>query len=170
MDANHPKNKDQQPKRRKDKYNPYSIFSVGIDTDEPHFYISFTDVQKLEHCIEISEEMYWIFDRFELDDVVFLNEVDRHYERSEQTEEQIANREAVSPASVEEEALRDIQNELLYKEIAELPDTQRRRLMLYYFGDMTYAEIAVKEGCTKMPVKRSIDAAIKKLQEKIKKF
>ena len=99
MDANHPKDKDQQPKRRKDKYNPYDIFSVGINTDKPHFYISFTDVQRIEHCIEISEELYRIFDRFELDDVAFLNEVDRHYERSEQTEENIASREAISHVS-----------------------------------------------------------------------
>jgi len=168
MDANHPKNKDQQPKRRKDKYNPYSIFSVGIDTDEPHFYICFTDVQKLKHCIEISQEMYWIFDRFELDDVVFLNEVDRHYERSEQTEEQIANREAVSPVSVEEEALRDIQNELLYKAIKLLPEKQRDRLMLYYFSGLTYEQIAEKECCSKIAIKYSIDKAIKALKNFLK--
>ena len=37
---------------------------------------------------------------------------------------------------------------------------------MYYFGGLTYEEIAEKEHCTKMPVKRSIDAAL----EKIKKF
>lgn len=168
MDANHPNNKDKQPKRRKDKYNPYDIFSVGIDTEEPHFYISFTDVQKIEHCIEISEEMYHIFDRFELDDVAFLNEVDRHYERTEQTEENIAHREAVNPVSVEEEALQEIQNELLYRAIAELPNTQHRRLTLYYFGGMTYEEIAAKENCSKTAVKYSIDKAIKGLKKFLK--
>ena len=29
--------KDARPCRRKDKDNPYDIFSVGIDTDSPHF-------------------------------------------------------------------------------------------------------------------------------------
>jgi len=165
MDANHPKNKDRQPKRRKDKYNPYSIFSVGIDTEEPHFYISFTDVQKVEHCMEISGELYQMFDRFELDDVIFLNEVDRHYERSEQSEEQISNRELVSSVSVEQEALQDIQNELLYKAIKMLPQKQQDRLVLYYFSGLTYEQIAKKEHCSKVAIKYSIDKAITALKK-----
>ena len=30
MDKNYPKNKDPRPKRRRDKGNPYEIFTVGI--------------------------------------------------------------------------------------------------------------------------------------------
>ena len=47
-----------------------------------------------------------------------------------------------------------------------LPEVQRRRLLLYYFGGYTYDQIAQMEGCTKMAVKFSIDIAIKKLREK----
>lgn len=33
MDGNHPKNNiDPRPKRRRDKDNPYEIFTVGIET------------------------------------------------------------------------------------------------------------------------------------------
>lgn len=45
MDTKYPNNIDPRPKRRKDKDNPYEIFTVGIETDNPHFYISFTDGQ-----------------------------------------------------------------------------------------------------------------------------
>ena len=45
MDGNHPKNKDPRPRRRKDKDNPYTIFTVGINTDTPNYYLSFTDSQ-----------------------------------------------------------------------------------------------------------------------------
>ena len=54
----------------------------------------------------------------------------------------------------------------LHKAIDMLPEVQRRRLLLYYFGGYTYDQIAQMEGCTKMAVKFSIDIAIKKLREK----
>lgn len=38
MDGQHPNKHDLRPKRRKDKDNPYEIFTVGIGTDSPHYY------------------------------------------------------------------------------------------------------------------------------------
>lgn len=32
---NNPKNSDPRPKRRKDKDNPYTIYSIGSETDHP---------------------------------------------------------------------------------------------------------------------------------------
>ena len=71
MEGNH-------PKRRKDKYNPYSIFEL-----DGKYYIEFADGQRKAHCMEISRELYEAFDRFELDDLKHLNIVDRHIEQSE---------------------------------------------------------------------------------------
>jgi RNA polymerase sigma-70 factor (ECF subfamily) len=51
-----------------------------------------------------------------------------------------------------------------------LPKTQRRRLALYYFGGLTYEQIATLEGCTKMPVKRSVDRAEEKIRQELKNF
>ena len=53
MVENHLKNRDPRPKRRKDKYNPYTIFTVGINTDSPRYYLSFTDSQNIHICMEI---------------------------------------------------------------------------------------------------------------------
>ena len=39
MDGRHPESIDPRPKRRKDKYNPYKIFTTGIDTPSPHYYL-----------------------------------------------------------------------------------------------------------------------------------
>ena len=36
MDESHLKDKDQRPKRRIDKDNPYRLFTVGIVSDELH--------------------------------------------------------------------------------------------------------------------------------------
>lgn len=56
--------------------------------------------------------------------------------------------------------------ETLHRAIARLPDKQRRRLTLYYFGAFTYEQIAEMEGCAFQVVARSIKAA----EENLKKF
>ena len=60
--------------------------------------------------------------------------------------------------------------ELLHRAIAKLPEIQRRRLLLYFFGELTYGQIAELEGCTKRAVKFSVDIAIEKLKKDLKNF
>lgn len=81
----------------------------------------------------------------------------------------MADRAFIQQESVEEIVLKNILTEKLHRAIRTLPPVQRRRLVLYFYEGMTYEQIAEKEGCTKMPVKRSIDAAICKLRKEMKK-
>lgn len=103
-----------------------------------------------------------MFNRFELEDVSHLNKLSRHIEHSELTEAALNDRAFCKPESIEEEVSRNIEYELLHKAIAKLPEVQRRRLLLYFFGEMTYEQIATLEGCTKRAVKFSVDIAIEK--------
>ena len=80
MHQHNPDNMDPRPKRRRDKDNPYTIFTVGIHTDQPHYYLSFVDSQGVRICTEIQKELFDLLDRFELEDLSHLNEVDNHYE------------------------------------------------------------------------------------------
>lgn len=75
---------------------------------------------------------------------------DRAFHKAEQLEDVVA---------------RNMQYERLHRAIAELPEIQRRRLTLYFFGELSYEQIAKLEGCTKMAVKGSVDIAIKKLKK-----
>lgn len=168
MGSNYPKNIDPRPKRRKDKDNPYEIFTVGVDTAHPHYYLAFTDSNGIEQCMEIDKTLFDTFDRFELDDISFMNEVDRHHEHSEQTEVSLSKRATQQQVSIEETVFLRAEVETLRQAIAKLPEKQRRRLALYYFGDFTYEQVAEMEGCTIMPVKRSIDAAIENLKKTLK--
>ena len=61
----------------------------------------------------------------------------------------------------------NIEVDRLHQAIAQLPEKQRRRLVLYYFGEFTYEQIAVMEGCTKRAVKFSVDIALKNLKENL---
>ena len=162
----HPQNMDQRPKRRRDKDNPYEIFTVGVNTDRPHYYIRFMDSLCVEHCMEIEKELFDLFDQFELEDLSFFNEVDRHYDLSEQNEETLSSHALDKPYSVEEVLLQRLDHEQLRKAIAVLPGVQRKRLVLYYFGGFTYEEIAGFEKCSV----HSVYVAIERAKEKIKKF
>ena len=151
------------PKRRKDKYNPYKICE-----NNGRYYLSFKDGQGVRHDMEIEKELFDMFNSFELDDLSILNEWDRHYEHSELTEASLYDRAAMLPESVEETVFRNLRHEALYKAIEQLPETQRRRLVLYYFAGLTYAQIADKEGCKYQTVQESIYTALKKLKKLLK--
>ena len=159
MDGNH-------PKRRKDKYNPYTI---GTTEDGRHW-LTFSNGQDNQHHFEISAAVFALFDSFELDDLSYLNEVVRHYEQSELTEASLYDRAVHRPATVEESALQSMEYAQLHRAISELPEIQKRRLILYYFQGLTYEQIAEMEGCTKRAVKFSVDIAVEKLKKFFKNF
>ena len=153
LDGNH-------PKRRKDKYNPYTI---GTSGDGRHW-LTFSDGQRHRHHLEINAAVFALFDSFELDDLSYLNEVDRHYEQSELTEASLYDRAVYRPATVEESALQSMEYAQLHRAISELPEIQKRRLILYYFQGLTYEQIAGMEGCTFQAVAKSVAAAEKRLK------
>ncbi len=154
---------EKRPKRRKDKYNPYTLTKIK----DKHI-LSFRNGQGVLQEITIDRELFELLDRFELDDLSYLNEVDRHYEHSELTEISLYNRATALPESVEDAVLRNLQYEALYNAIWKLPEAQRRRLIFYYFGGLTYAQIADMEGCKYQTVQESIYAALKNLKSFLK--
>ncbi len=115
--------------------------------------------------IEIDKVLYDLFNRFELEDISYLNRVSRHIEHSELTESSLNDRAFYKEESLEETVSRSMEYEQLHKAISKLPETQKRRLLLYFFGELTYEQIAELEGCTKRAVKFSIDLAIEKLKK-----
>ena len=165
MDGKHPKNIESRPKRRRDKDNPYELFTTGLGTSRPRYYLAFVDSSGTEQCMEIDKALFDVFDRFELEDISFMNEVDRHYEQSEQTEQSLNKRAAQPQESVEEAVFQRVEVETLRQAIAKLPEKQRRRLVLYYFGDFTYEQIAEMEGCKYQTVQDTIYAALKNLKK-----
>lgn len=141
---------EKRSKRRKSKCSPYAL----TITEDKHF-LSFRDGQGLLQELQITKELFEVLNRFELDDLSILNEWDRHIEHFEQTEQSLNRRAFFKAESVEETVLRNLQYEQLLRAIFELPETQRRWLILYYFRGLTYEQIAEMEGCTIIPVERS---------------
>ena len=153
MDGNH-------PNRKKDKLNPYTL-SVESNT----YYISFTDGQGAFHKQEINQDLYSAFDRFELDDISQINEASRHLSEMGMSEESLCHLIADPSEPMEDRVYRRIMYQKLHKAIDQLPEIQRKRVLLYYFEGHTYEQIAQMEGCSKRAVKFSVDIALKKLKD-----
>ena len=98
--------------------------------------------------IEIEKVLYDLFNCFELEDISYLNRVSRHIEHSELTENSLNDRAFYKEESLEETVSRSMEYEQLHKAISKLPETQKRRLLLYFFGELNYEQIAEFEGCT----------------------
>ena len=165
MEKGHSRNIDPRPKRRKDKDNPYRLFTVGAASSEPHYFIEFKDGSGTEHCLEIEKPLFELFDQFELDDLLRLNEVDRHLDMRELSKVPAEESEEISKQSAELTALRNLESEALHSAILRLPEIQRRRLILYFYGGMTQEQIADVEKCGQARVFKSITSALNNLKK-----
>ena len=65
----------------------------------------------------------------------------------------------------EDETIKHIQNEALYKALRSIPRKQAERIYAYYFMDMTLDEIAEAEGVYKSAVRKSIMLGKQELKE-----
>lgn len=154
---------DKRPKRRKDKYNPYTLHK-----ENERYYVSFIDSNNKFQKIEISQEVIESFNKFELEDVSQMNEYDRHLEHSEVDENTLYQKSVSSEQPLEEyfDKAQDAEN--LHMAISKLPDVQKCRLKKYYFEDKTFEEISHEEGCTYQCVQRSVYRAVAKIKNILK--
>lgn len=156
---------DKRPKRRKDKYNPYTLCS-----EKGRYYISFVDVNNNFQEIAVSQKVFESFNKFELEDISQMNEYDRHLEHSEVDENTLYQKSVSSEQPLEEyfDKAQDAEN--LHMAISKLPEVQKRRLNKYYFEEKTFDEIALEEGCTYQCVQRSVYRAVEKIKNILKKL
>lgn len=165
MEENNPQHANSRPRRRKDKDNPYEIFERRSETGQILYFLSFKDGEQNKCCVEISRALFDEFNGFELKDLAYLNEKDRHLERSELTDESVNRRAVQSREPLEELVFRQIEIDALRKALAQLPRKQYQRLALYYFEEFTYEQIAEMEGCSFQAVAKTVSTAIKNLKK-----
>jgi len=152
-------------KRNKSKDNPYTL---SYNETTSSYIVEFKDNKNIIHKVEISDEVYEAFDKFELEDISQIHKYRKHIEHNEVYEETLYHRAINDSVSIEEEIEEKIMIEELKDIINSLPEIQKRRLKKYYFDDMTLDQIAKEENCSKVAVKYTIDIALQKISEKIK--
>ena len=131
------------------------------------YFISFTDGQGEYYDLDVSETLFIEFQQMERKNRNLEQSDERHREYSEIGDETLNRRARVTPKSVEEIVELKERMETVYREVSSLPEKPRRRFILYYEYGMTYAKIGELEGCTGSSIKCSIDAARRKIIEKL---
>lgn len=151
--------------RNKDKYNPYTL---EVDEVNDIYTVVFKDSNRVEQRVIVNKEVYDAFDKFELEDISQIHKIRKHIEHNEVYEETLFHRANISTTSVEKE----IEQKMLYEELKLalniLTKTQKRRILLHFFEDKTFTEIALLEHCDESSVRESIYAGIKKIKKNLK--
>ena len=132
------------------------------------YYLSFKDSNKNLQKVEISIEIYEIFNKFELEDISQMHKVDKHIEHSELYEESLYKRALEKPISIEEQIEYDDDIFNLKKEIDKLPETQKRRIKMYYFDNLSLEKIAQIEECSFQAISKSILTGVTNLKKNLK--
>lgn len=151
--------------RNKSKDNPYTL---GFDENKKVYTVEFKDNRKIIHKVEITEEVYQAFDKFELEDISQIHKFRKHIEHSEVYEETLYHRAINNEEFVDELVENKILNEKLKQAINELSEIQKRRIIKYYFEDKTQREIAEEENVDIRAVQYTLNSAIKKIKENLK--
>lgn len=152
-----------------DNSNPYTLRTEIVE-GIMHYYVSFTDGQAILRETEVSRPVYLEFLRFIKIERNLRRSDERHTEQSELTEVTLYNRAAHPPKAVDEVVFDSLRDERLRQAVAELPETQRRRFVLYHEFGLTYEQIAEMEGRNLSSVYESVRGAETKIKEKMKIF
>lgn len=152
------------PKRRKYRDNPYSInYNESNNT-----YIVVFNFNSKEEKVNVSREVFDVFNHSELLDIKQMNERDRHYDHNEITDEYIYRNSVFKNESVEEMVEKKQTSEILQKAINKLPEVQKRRIIKYFFDNKNEYQIAEEEGVSQQAIHIGIERAIEKLKEILK--
>ena len=155
-----------RPKRRKYRDNPYTLNEITINNK---YFISFRDSRGEYKNIEISKEIYELFDYYELRDISQMNEYDNHIEHSEIYENNLNKRAKEKEISLEDYIIQKYSFLELKKAIDELPAIERERIKKYYFEEKNEYEIAEEEGVSHQAIHIGLDRARNKLKEILEK-
>jgi len=140
----------------------YAVREETID-GATRYYAAFKDGNGTRQETEVNREIYLALNQCRLLEKRQENEFDRHRERFELSEAQLAAR-TFRPLLPMEEVV--VQTADMQAALATLTDTQRRRFLLYHEHGLNYEQIAQAENRTIHAIEQSINAA----KENLKKF
>ena len=129
-----------------------------------HYYITFTDAHGESHKEQVPRTVFATYLRFEKNERNLRRWDERYREQSDLTEATLHRRALHLPRSVDDMVIAAEQGEVLRRAIAELPEVQRRRFLMYHEDGLTYEEIAEREGCIFQAVAKSVKSAESKIK------
>ncbi|MCL2567950.1 MAG: sigma-70 family RNA polymerase sigma factor [Oscillospiraceae bacterium] len=130
------------------------------------YFARFKDGADVAQEVEVSQDIHAALKQSLTKEESLARSDRRRIEHCELSDAELYDRATYRPKSVEDVVLGQLQNERLVEEIAQLPETMRRRFVLYHHRGLTLKQIGEAEGCAFQVVARSIKSA----ESKVKKF
>ncbi len=148
--------------------NDYSLEIIKGRTDR--YFVSFTDGYGEFQRLEINEDVYSALADLNKNDRNLTRSDERNLEHSELTDETLIKRAFKKPKGIEELIMEKEVKKLFWQAIGELPEVQRKRLLLYYDYGFSLKEIAKMENCSIRAIQYSLEIAKKRLENNLKNF
>lgn len=148
--------------------NDYSLEIIKGRKDR--YFVSFTDGYGDFQRLEINEDVYSALADLNKNDRNLTRSDERNLEHSELTDETLIKRAFKKPKGIEELIMEKEVKKLFWQAIGELPEVQRKRLLLYYDYGFSLKEIAKMENCSIRAIQYSLEIAKKRLENNLKNF
>ncbi len=135
------------------------------------YFISFKDGQGGgHHELEVSKQLFFEFRHMERRNRNLEQWNQWHREFNGVWDETLYRRALRVPKSLDERMIEKERNELFYKAVAQLPEIQRRRFLLYYEYDFNFYQVGGMEHCTASAVQKSVSVAREKVKAEMRKY
>ena len=148
--------------------NDYSLEIIKGRKDR--YFVSFTDGYGEFQRLEINEDIYSALADLNKNDRNLTRSDERNLEHSELTDETLIKRAFKKPKGIEELIMEKEVKKIFWQAIGELPEVQRKRLLLYYDYGFSLKEIAKMENCSIRAIQYSLEIAKKRLENNLKNF
>ena len=134
------------------------------------YFISFKDGQGEHHELEVSKQLFFEFRHMERRNRNLEQWNQWYREFNEVWDETLYRRALRVPKSLDERMIEKERNELFYKAVAQLPEIQRRRFLLYYEYDFNFYQVGGMEHCTASAVQKSVSVTREKVKAEMRKY
>ncbi len=148
--------------------NDYSLEIIKGRTDR--YFVSFTDGYGEFQRLEINEDVYSALADLNKNDRNLTRSDERNLEHSELTDETLIKRAFKKPKGIEELIMEKEVKKLFWQAIGELPEVQRKRLLLYYDYGFSLKKKKKMENCSIRAIQYSLEIAKKRLENNLKNF
>ena len=150
------------------KYERTYILSAEENEGATHYFVSFKSAEGTAEKVEVVSVVYEALKKLQTKEESQARKSRRYPPISDLSDEELYTQAVNKPKSIEDAVFNNLLKEQVSQAISELPETMKRRLLLYYSEGLTYKQIAEKEGKNPKTIFESIKAAEKKIYEKIK--
>ena len=122
------------------------------------------------HELEVSKQLFFEFRHMERRNRNLEQWNQWHMEFNGVWDETLYRRALRVPKSLDERMIEKERNELFYKAVAQLPEIQRQRFLLYYEYDFNFYQVGGMEHCTASAVQKSVSVAREKVKAEMRKY